>query len=352
MASDLQVSIGGIALKNPVICASTEAVITGAGLRAALDAGAAAVVMKSSSESRAARRQLEHTDYALLDDDWRVLPWDGEPPRRAHLLCRSGLSPLPFEDWLALAVEADREARTARSFVVPSLILADLERGVDLARRIEAAGLRLLEFNIGAPHGDEAAADAIAQVRAAERVREVVAALRAALSLPLWIKLTGQSEQIPALAAAAKEAGADAVVLMGRFMAMLPDVETQAPLLGTNAAYGGPWALPLTCRWLAECRRALGAEFPLLGTNGARTGLDVARMMLAGASAVELGSAVMTGSFDVLVDVLAELEHYLARKGQDAAELVGLAADRVAAYTDMPARPDHWRGFVPPESEA
>ena len=295
MASDLQVSIGAVALKNPVICASTEAVITRAGLRAALDAGAAAVVMKSTNESPAARRQLEQTDYALLDDDWRVLPWDGNPPRGAHLLCRSGLSPLPFEDWLALAVDADREAHKARSYVIPSLILADLERGIELARRIEAAGLRLLEFNIGAPHGDEAAADAIAQVRTADRVREVVAALRAALSIPLWVKLTGQSDEIPALAAAAKEAGADAVVLMGRFMAMLPDVDTQAPLLGTNAAYGGPWALLLSCRWLAASRRALGAEFPLVGTNGARSGLDVARMMLAGAGAVELGSTVLTG---------------------------------------------------------
>jgi dihydroorotate dehydrogenase (NAD+) catalytic subunit len=65
---------------------------------------------------------------------------------------------------------------------------------------------------------------------------------------------------------------------------MLPDLETQALMIGTSGGYGGFWNLPLTCHWLALCRAALGRAQPLIGINGATGGLDVARMMLAGAS--------------------------------------------------------------------
>ncbi len=60
----------------------------------------------------------------------------------------------------------------------------------------------------------------------------------------LWVKLTGQSENVAALAQAAKQAGADAVVMIGRPLGMLPDLETMRPLINTNAAHGGRWALP------------------------------------------------------------------------------------------------------------
>jgi dihydroorotate dehydrogenase len=181
-------------------------------------------------------------------------------------------------------------------------------------------------------------------------VKEITQALRAAVTIPLWIKLTGQSEDVAALAAAANEGGADAVIVMGRFMALVPDVETRAPMLGTAGAIGGPWALALTCRWLAQTRKRIGPDFPLLGTNGARSGLDVARFLLAGASAVEMTSAVMSGGFDVARRAVQEFSDYLARTGGSASDLVGLAADRQVGYGVQPDRPGYWRDFVPPEA--
>jgi dihydroorotate dehydrogenase len=123
-----------------------------------------------------------------------------------------------------------------------------------------------------------------------------------------------------------------------------------APTLGTNLGYGGAWALPLTCHWLAKSRKRLGADFPLIGTNGARSGDDVTRMLLAGAGAVEMCSAVMTGGFGVLGSAIDELGAYLQRKGLSAAELRGRAADLVGTYDQIPQRPDYWRGFVPQET--
>jgi hypothetical protein len=75
-------------------------------------------------------------------------------------------------------------------------------------------------------------------------------------------------------------------------------------------------------------------------------------MMLAGASAAELCTAVMTGGFGVLRDAIAELERYLGARGASAASIVGVTADRIGTFAAQPLRPDHWRGFVPPETLA
>jgi dihydroorotate dehydrogenase len=347
---DTSVALGSIRLNNPVIIGSGDHVMTPGALRAARATGAGAVVAKSINENEAAKRQLDGSDHVLLDSRWQPLPWDFDPPADAMVFGRSGLHQMDSDAWIAEVAAQDREAADSGQYVIGSVILADLDAACDLARRYQAAGIRVLELNIGAPHGDEAVKGAIIQERAATRVRELTARLRAAISIPLWIKLTGQSEDVAALAAAAKEGGADAVIVMGRFMALVPDVETRAPMLGTAGAIGGPWALALTCRWLAQTRKRLGKEYPLLGTNGARSGLDVARFLLAGARAVEMTSAVMAGGFGVAARAVEEFAAYLARTGGSAEDLVGLAADRQVGYGVQPDRPGYWRDFVPPEA--
>lgn len=138
--------------------------------------------------------------------------------------------------------------------------------------------------------------------------------------------------------------------MMGRFMAMVPDLETFSPLLGTSAAYGGAWALPIVCRFLALSRRAVGPAFPLVGTNGVRSGDDVARMALAGAAAVEVLSIVMHDGFGAIGRLIVELDSFLAARALDFTALIGQAADRLGGYAEQPAVAGRWREFVPPET--
>lgn len=345
--SRLVTQVASLTLKNPVICGAGEQTMTTAAIRSALASGAAAVVAKSTNESAAAKEQLDKTDYVLLDAQWNRLPWNFAPPPDAMLFGRSGLVQRDFDEWLDDLQQLDREARKQDAYVIPSLILSDLERCAAFARQIEEAGMRVLELNIGAPHGEEAAKGAIVLERGAERIETIVRRIRQATRLPLWIKLTGQSEDVVGLAQAARRGGADSVVMMGRFMGFLPDLESERPLLGTSAAIGGAWALPLTARWLMLTRKAMGPEFPLIATNGARNGLDVARFLLAGACATELTSAVFTGGYRVLSDAIEELDRYLRRRGHSATELLGMAADHVETYQQQPNRPGYWQGFAP-----
>jgi dihydroorotate dehydrogenase (NAD+) catalytic subunit len=341
----LNVTIGRTSLKNPLIAGSAEHLIEAAGVRCALRAGVGAVVVKSINESERGRDQLQRAEYMLLDDDWREIAWTPESPSTAFIACRSGLTPQSFEAWLDQTAQLDREAKVVDAYAVASLIVADLAQTVAMAKQVEQSGIRVLELNIGTPYASQAKGVVSTELDPG-RVTAIVSAVREAISIPLWVKITGQSERVPDLAAAAFGAGAEAVVMAGRLLGFIPDVETMRPFLGTTLGVGGYWHLPLTCHWLAVSRQQLGMDRPLIATNGARSGLDLARMMLAGAGAVEMASAVMLRGAPVLSSALEDFEAYLQRKGMTAAELVGVAADRCKTFAEMPLRTNNWKNYV------
>jgi dihydroorotate dehydrogenase (NAD+) catalytic subunit len=320
--ADLGVTVAGLELTSPVIAGSGESTSTAAQIRACLDAGASAVVAKSTNESEAAKAQLRASEYVLLDEDFTPRPL-GPARRGDSLFCRSGLVDEPFERWVETLATLDREAGDA--YVVPSLIVGDLDAAVSMARAFEQAGLRWLELNVGAPHAAEAAPGAI------RTGAELVRPIREAVDLPLTVKVGGLDPV--AAATASHDAGADAVVLASRAQGFVTDLETRRPVLGTFAAIGGSWAVPVTCRHLAKARRAR-PDACLIGTNGARSGLDVARMLLAGAHAVHLTTLVMTDGPGALRTVTTELARYLDEQGVGARQIVGESADAVQTYEE------------------
>jgi dihydroorotate dehydrogenase len=347
--SRLAVPVGGLTLPNPILCGSGEHVMSVAGIRAALAAGAAGVIAKSVNESEAAARQLDRADYTLIRAGEEVA-WKSGDLARDSLFCRSGLAGHDPAAWFAEIGKLDGQVRDEGRFVAASIILGEPAAAVALARLAAASGVRVIELNVGAPHASEARPGAITIETDPARLTAITEQVKAASGGIVWVKLTGLSDNIAALALAAKSGGADAVGLMGRFMAMVPDLDTLRPVLGTSAAYGGNWALPITCRWLALSRRAVGPGFPLVGTNGARTGRDVARMVLAGASAVEMTSAVLQGGFATLGRARSELEAWLESKDLMLRDVVGITADGLESYGQQQERPGHWRNFVPPET--
>lgn len=344
----LRVEVGRLVLPNPVICGSGEPVMTEAGIRAALAAGAAGVIAKSVNEQPAAAQQLDRADYTWLDHNGAVTD---NPDRRGSSFCRSGLSQREAAEWFRAVAALDREAAKTGRFVAASLVLGSREGAVDLVRLAGQAGVRVFELNVGAPHAPEARRGTIELQTEPADVESLVREARAAApDTMLWVKLTGLATNLPALAEAAAAGGADTVVMMGRFLAMVPDLDTLAPVLSSSAAYGGPWAVPIVCRYLALSRKALGPSRPLVGTNGVRTGADLMRMGLAGASAAEMLTVVMQEGFGALTRIRAELLQLLKARGLRFQDIVGAAADRLRGYADQPVNAGRWRAFVPAET--
>ena len=344
----LAIKIGRFDLCNPVICGSGEPVMTEAGINAALRAGAAGVIAKSINEQAAAARQLDRADYTVLDASGAPAAWGKSA---FSLFCRSGLAQRSTKDWFDAIATIDRQAQKDGRFVGASVVLGSHDGALHIADTARSSGLRLFELNVGAPHASEAKPGTIALETDPQSLRTLVRRIRVATTgMQLWVKLTGLSNNLPALAVAAAESGADAVVMMGRFMGVVPDLNSFAPVLGTSAAYGGPWALPIVCRFLALSRRAAGSTFPLLGTNGVRSGEDVVRMALAGASAVEVMSVVMQEGFAGIARLIAELTRFLEQRDLRFSDIVGTSAAALQTYAEQPDIPGHWKQFVPPET--
>jgi dihydroorotate dehydrogenase (NAD+) catalytic subunit len=334
MPPDLRVALGSLELRNPLICGAGEHVAAYDDIVAAVDAGAAAVVAKSANETEAGRRQWEVAARTFVDDERREV----EPSLHASIFNRSGLVPTPWAEWIVELARADAQAREAAAYVAASVIPADERELPGLAADVERAGLRWLELNLSAPHSDEAEPGTIERPSAPARAAELTASVRAAVRIPLTVKLPAEGADVVALARAARDAGADAVVLTGRQMGFLPDLDSRRPVLGTFGAVSGPWSLPIALRWVAKSRLALGPGMPLVGTNGARDGRDVARFLLAGASAVQVASAVIVDGPQAIGRMLGELTAYLESHGLDARDIVGEAADAALSYEEVAVR--------------
>lgn len=335
--TDLAINLGKVKLKNPVICASSEITMTAQGIRAAIDAGAAAVIAKSVNELPAAAAQLAKADYILLDDDFRPIPWTSPDRLSASLFCRSGLAPIPLDEYLPMLAELDQYARTKQSYVVGSITIARAEPAAEIAAKMQAAGLRWIELNLGAPHGRESAA--VTQITAGDAAREYVRTVRRAVSVPLAVKLTAQADDPLSLAMAAIDEGADMIVLSGRVQGFMPDIETYQPILGSWGAIGGHWALPASLYWVSKAWRNVSREVPIIGTNGARSASDVLRFLLSGARAVEFASAAISNGPRIFSEILDQLQAYCRRKQISRIdELVGKAADAALTYAQINAR--------------
>jgi dihydroorotate dehydrogenase (NAD+) catalytic subunit len=160
---------------------------------------------------------------------------------------------------------------------------------------------------------------------------DVVHAVRKATRLPLIPKLTPNVTDVPSFARASAEAGADAISLVNTFLAMAIDIETQRPKL-TNVLGGlsGPAIRPIAVRMVYECRQAV--SLPILGMGGIASAEDAIEFMLAGATAVQVGTANFADPF-IWGRLVSGLESYLQRHHLSrAADLVGLAHGPAKAH--------------------
>ena len=201
---------------------------------------------------------------------------------------------------------------------------------VELARRLDGTpGVSGLELNISCPNVESGLEFGTDPRSAAE----LTSAVRRHTDLPLIVKLTPNVTSIVALASAVADAGADALTLINTFPAMRIDVHTRRPALGWGSGgLSGPALKPIALRMVYQVASAL--DIPIIGCGGITCGEDAAEFLMAGASAVQVGTATFLNPRAPL-DVIEGLERFLKDEGiEDVREIVGAAlpgGDREAA---------------------
>src|SRR5881396_2886607 len=265
---DLSVRIGSLTLKNPLIAASG---CFGYGVEYAdiVDLSTlGAVVSKGlfleAREGHAAPRIVE-TPAGLL-----------------NAIGLQGIGVRRFVD------EKLPELRARRATVIVNVCGTTLDEYVEVSRILsDADGVAAIELNISCPNIKEGGIQFGCSLTG---TFEVVSAVRKVTTLPLIPKLTPNVTDVASFARAAEDAGADAVSLVNTFLAMVIDVETRRPKI-SNVVGGlsGPAIRPIAVRMVYECHQAV--KIPVIGIGGIADARDVLEFMIAGASAVQVGTA-------------------------------------------------------------
>lgn len=345
----LTTAVGGLVTANPVWVGSSELTMTLEGITACIDAGAGAVVAKSVNESAAGRRQLDIADYAFVDERFRRRA--GASAGRADgLLNRSGLAQPDLDEWLTLLADGADYGTRRGCPVVGSITLGDPDAAAEIAAAMGDV-VPAVELNVGAPHAHEASA--VRRLTQEAAVRQAVSLVRCATGVPLFVKLPGQAADVTQLAAAARDAGADAVGLVGRYPGFLPDLERGGAILGSRGAWGSPGCLPMSLYWVSRCRAAFGPDLSIVGTNGARDAEDVARFLASGADAVEVASALWIDGVDVIGELVDGVTRLLAARRAHLRAFVGSALRGVQDYADIEAtRKSAWLPYTTERSRS
>ena len=300
----LKVELAGLHLRNPTVLASGILGISADSLREVARAGAGAVTTKSIG--------LEPREgYA----NPTVIQVEG------GLLNALGL-PNPG---IKKFSEEIRELKDLEVPLVVSIYGYSAEEYAEVARIAAESGADAVELNLSCPHAKGVGAE---MGQDPQKVGEVVKAVKRRVKVPVFAKLTSSVADITGLAKAAASTGADAVTAINTVKAMAIDVETARPILShMMGGLSGGAIKPIAVRCVYEIFEAV--DVPIVGCGGVRTWRDAVEFMLAGASAVQIGSAVAYEDLAVFKSVTTGITEYLKEKGfRSVKEIVGLAHRR------------------------
>jgi dihydroorotate dehydrogenase (NAD+) catalytic subunit len=313
---DLRTALGPLQLPNPVLTASGCAA-AGRELDQFLDVAALGAVVTKS--------------IMLAPRSGRATPRMAETP--SGMLNSIGLQGPGIEHFLDHDLPWLHE-RGARAVV--SIAGGSVDEYAELAERLRGApGLTAIEVNISCPNVADRGLVFACDPGAASAVVNAVR-LKTARTVPVFAKLSPDVTDIVTIARACVDAGADGLSMINTLLGMALDLDTMRPVLaGVTGGLSGPAIKPVAVRCIWQVHAAL-PDTPIIGMGGVRTGLDALELILAGACAVSVGTAVF-GDPSAPARVLRELREALVARGfATVADAVG-HAHRGMPYRQAPA---------------
>jgi len=285
--SRLGITLCGVPLQNPVLAASgTYGYGTEFSSVANLD-GIGAIVVKGLSRE----------------------PIRGNPPPRLWEAEGGMLNSVGLQNIGAAAFIQDKlpSLRKFRTKIFANVFGYATEDYGEVIRILESGeGLAGYELNVSCPNVKQGGMMFSSDPRL---LAEVVSSVRPLTKRPLIVKLSPNVARIDVLARAAEEAGGDALSLVNTFLALAIDARTRRPRLGAGCGgLSGPAIKPIALRMVYEAARAV--KIPVIGLGGIRSGVDAAEFLIAGASAVQVGTANFWDP-DSPARVARELERFL-----------------------------------------
>ncbi|MGS0763496.1 tRNA-dihydrouridine synthase [Syntrophomonas curvata] len=342
MKPDLSVEVCGKKFKNPIVVASATPSKDALYMKKCVDAGAGGIIAKTVTyESK-----LQH----YVSPRFTILHKKGWPHDFSNYSCEFLATYTP-DEWAEELAASAEYCHKHDTILVGSISGSSLEIWEDLAKKMAATGVDMMELNMGCPHprdlgyksGQELGSDPEAAV-------EVLKTVTDAIDIPVFVKLTPEAISPLEMAKKMKAGGASGVTAVNRFPALDIDIETGRPLLhGSFAGTGGPWMRPIMLKWVAKIAREV--DIPISATSGFWQWEDVVKAIMCGASTVQTCTALMYGTrgYRKIGDFIKGLESYMERKGYGSiAEFRGITLPQIISW-DMVDRETKAISKVNPE---
>lgn len=301
--ADISLELCGLRMVSPLMLASGVLGETGPSLLKAIKAGAGAVVTKSIGKA----------------------PRDGYPnptvvETECGLMNAIGLANPGIEDYLEELGIAVKGAGGVP--IIGGVFGGEPTEFAELAKAMAAGGASAVELNLSCPHakgyGAEVGSDPAA-------VKDIVAAVKAAVKVPVLAKITPNVTDITQIAKAVEAGGGDAVVAINTVRGMVIDADLARPVLHNKlGGLSGPAIKPigLAAVWRIHDQ----VKIPIIGVGGIMNGKDVAEYLMAGAGAVQVGSAVWRHGVGAFGRINKELKAFMAKRGyKRLGDMVGVA---------------------------
>ena len=300
---NLAVDIAGLRLRNPLMNAAGVLGMSPPLLKRVYDSGAAAVISKSIGPE----------------------PRKGHPnPTVARVECgmlnAMGL-PNPGVDYFSSEL---KEIKNMGIPIVASFFGGSTQEFAEVAYKLSKVGVDALELNASCPN----VAEELGMLSAdATNIEKVTAAVKEETDLPVFVKLSPNVTNIKSIAAAAEWGGADAITAVNTLKGMAIDINMRRPILANiTGGLSGPAIKPVALRCVWEIAQAV--EIPIIGCGGITTGKDAIEYFLAGATALEIGTAVMTQGINVYNEINEGIKNYMKNNGfTKIEEMIGLAQE-------------------------
>lgn len=301
MSSRLDTEIAGLKLANPTMLAAGILGMSGSSLRRTAEAGAGAVVTKSVG----LKPRVGYSNPTVVQVDCGLLNAMGLP----------NMGVRNFSEEIS-------EAKKGGAPVIISVYGFSSEDFAEVARIVGETDADALELNFSCPHVEKTGSE-IGQNP--PLVAEVVEKVKNRVDKPIFVKLTPNVVDITEIAEAAVKAGADAITAINTIRAMTIDVETAQPVLANKiGGLSGPAIKPVAVRCVYEIYRKV--KIPVIGCGGVTTWQDAVEFMLAGASAVQIGTAIAFEGLDVFKPIATGIDSYVKKLGFGSVkEIVGLS---------------------------
>ena len=190
--------------------------------------------------------------------------------------------------------------------ILANIAGSTVEECVTIAQKLEQTDVHMIELNISCPNVKQGGMAFGASCAGAEAI---TAAVRKATTKPLVVKLSPNVTNIAEIAKATEAAGADALSLINTLLGMRIDIRTRRPILKNNmGGMSGAAIFPIAVRMVWQCANAV--QIPIIGMGGVTTGKDAIELMMAGASAVQVGAAIFTDPY-APIRIIREMNQWL-----------------------------------------